>query len=637
VGDTSEFDALVVKSFGGGLNISDNPAFIRDDQWTWCENVYAKNGVCESARPFERVIASIDAALNTPLFLGAFPDPVDPEKILVACSAVHEGSRDYGFHLYKIDTADPGGVAVTEVLPTDIRPACSNHPARSAVLNGKHMMTTGLEANATCKCSLIRVDSALDTYTVIVTPGTAIADGAFESFFDGAGLNDFDTNHAATGYTNTIGEVYTVRISATGTPDAFKWKRRGQAEGAPINITGALQTLEFGVQIKFTATTGHTLNDEWHFCVGSSLQAQFMLSFGGHLILGFCDRSSGVNWNTFRTVAWSAANDPETWQPALSNDADDFILDDSASPITGLAELSGNRVGIYTDDRTYTLTPTSRIPAFTRSTLAPRIGVAATGRRSSTGQYEPSLLVATPGGLVVSTKDSIAVSFAGEQRIVDQPVHDYIYQKFSGASGKPVDYAIWNQEHRQVLIPTNDDEIMTLETATGAWGRLDLTNLGAGVNAPQQLDCIADIQGETGKVSELWVLFFNRLHREYDNDQQLPADVAWVDTKDFHVGSDVIEIRKIFIDWEGLCDAFQNELEVLHESRDRFSPGPQGEHNRRLDPDITFATLGTLIHGYTNELDVSLVGRYHRFRFRQSAGRFRIRGFKLLWRRGSDR
>lgn len=635
--EDSAFDEIVVQSFGGGVNTNQNPAFIRDDEWSWAHNVMPKAGAAECARPLTRVLATIASGLSSPIMLGAFPDPSNPTKILVALSEVHAGSRVYGFHLYIVDAADPGGVGVVEVTPTDIRPACSVNPVRSAVLNGKHILSTGCDGGASCKCSIVQVDASGPTYSVIVTPGTAVAN-AYEHYFDGVGLNDFSPNATLTGYTNTIGEVYTVRISSAGTPDAFRWKRRGTSESSPINITGGWQTLEFGVEIKFTATTGHTVDDRWHFCVGSSLQAEFMLSFGGYLILAYCDRSSGLNWNTFRTVAWCSANDPLTWKAALSNSADDLILDDSKSPITGLAELAGNRVAVYTDDRTFILSPTARIPAFARTTLAPTTGVAATARRSANDSYEGAILVATPNGLVLSTKDSIAISVGGEQRAIDVPVHEYIYQKFSAANAPPVDYSIWMQEHRQVLIPTNTNEIMTLENASGAWGRMYPPDLGAGVDSPGAFECLVDVQGETGKVSELWVLDGATIWRERDSTRSLPANAAWVDTKDFHVGHDLIEINSILVDWEGLSAYDQNWLQILHSGRDSLCPSAIANQNRKADDSaLGWTALGTLVLSTDAIEKIQVTYRYHRLRFKCQQGRFRVRGFKILYRRCSER
>jgi hypothetical protein len=78
--------------------------------------------------------------------------------------------------------------------------------------------------------------------------------------FTGSGLSDAVFNGPYTGLTSS---TYTVIIDATGAPDTFKWQKGSGAFTTGISITGAAQTLAEGVQIKFAATTGHTLADKW--------------------------------------------------------------------------------------------------------------------------------------------------------------------------------------------------------------------------------------------------------------------------------------------------------------------------------------------------------------------------------------
>ena len=80
--------------------------------------------------------------------------------------------------------------------------------------------------------------------------------------FTGAGLNDATGTQAYTG-TDTSAQTYTVIIDGTGAPDTFKWQKGAGAFTAGVAITGSNQTLTDGVIIKFAATTGHTLNDQW--------------------------------------------------------------------------------------------------------------------------------------------------------------------------------------------------------------------------------------------------------------------------------------------------------------------------------------------------------------------------------------
>src|SRR5579863_9941051 len=79
--------------------------------------------------------------------------------------------------------------------------------------------------------------------------------------FAGSGLND-----AASGgsYTAAVANAhYVVTISATGNRDYFRWSKNGGTLSSPIAITGAPQAITDGVTVKFSAITGHKLNDSW--------------------------------------------------------------------------------------------------------------------------------------------------------------------------------------------------------------------------------------------------------------------------------------------------------------------------------------------------------------------------------------
>jgi hypothetical protein len=93
---------------------------------------------------------------------------------------------------------------------------------------------------------------------------TKTADGstAIEADVHSVGTGLSDLTQAGT-YTGTASAVFTILLFATGTPDQFKWKKGSAAYSAAINITGSAQALSDGVTVTFTATTGHTLNDEW--------------------------------------------------------------------------------------------------------------------------------------------------------------------------------------------------------------------------------------------------------------------------------------------------------------------------------------------------------------------------------------
>lgn len=76
----------------------------------------------------------------------------------------------------------------------------------------------------------------------------------------GSGLDDATSGGT---YTGTNRSVYTMEITATGTPDTIRWRENETDWVSGISITGSAQTLNKGVTVTFGATTGHTLNDVW--------------------------------------------------------------------------------------------------------------------------------------------------------------------------------------------------------------------------------------------------------------------------------------------------------------------------------------------------------------------------------------
>jgi hypothetical protein len=85
-----------------------------------------------------------------------------------------------------------------------------------------------------------------------------------EVTFTGSGLDDCTSGGTFSGSGVT---QYRVEIDGTGTPDTFRWSDSGGStwDASTVNITGAAQTLNNGVQVTFAATTGHTAADRWDF------------------------------------------------------------------------------------------------------------------------------------------------------------------------------------------------------------------------------------------------------------------------------------------------------------------------------------------------------------------------------------
>jgi len=82
--------------------------------------------------------------------------------------------------------------------------------------------------------------------------------------FTGTGLDDMEFKGHYTGTTSN--KSFYVQIdSSHGNDDTFKWSTDNFAttEATLVTITGAEQTLEEGISVKFNATSGHVVNDKW--------------------------------------------------------------------------------------------------------------------------------------------------------------------------------------------------------------------------------------------------------------------------------------------------------------------------------------------------------------------------------------
>jgi hypothetical protein len=109
--------------------------------------------------------------------------------------------------------------------------------------------------------TLREIEYALDGFSMNLSWAATTVVGT--ATFSGSGLDDLSTGGTFTGTEN---KTYIVEIDGTGTPDTFKWTDDGGASyTSTVNITGAAQTLNDGVQVTFLATTGHTLADTWTF------------------------------------------------------------------------------------------------------------------------------------------------------------------------------------------------------------------------------------------------------------------------------------------------------------------------------------------------------------------------------------
>lgn len=168
-----------------------------------------------------------------------------------------------------------------------------------------------------------------------------------EATQNGEGLDDLTPGGS---YTGTTPQEYIVEITATGTPDVFKWSDDGgETYTTGVNITGGDITLSDGVTIAFDATTGHTLGDSWTFWAGKAVEcenapvAKYVISFRDRLWV-----SDGTS-----RVWFSAPLDDSNWS---GNELDDggslYIARDDGSVVTGLARMF-NGVVIFKEADTY--------------------------------------------------------------------------------------------------------------------------------------------------------------------------------------------------------------------------------------------------------------------------------------------
>ncbi len=80
---------------------------------------------------------------------------------------------------------------------------------------------------------------------------------------DNSGVSGLEDLTPSGNYTGNEPATFTIKITSTGSPNNFQWKKNNGAFSANTPITGSVQALSDGVSITFGATTGHTLNDQW--------------------------------------------------------------------------------------------------------------------------------------------------------------------------------------------------------------------------------------------------------------------------------------------------------------------------------------------------------------------------------------
>jgi hypothetical protein len=124
-------------------------------------------------------------------------------------------------------------------------------------------------------------------------------------------------------------KVFWVQITATGSPNTFSWGRGqppalgafGTTVATGVAITGGAQTLEDGVTITFSGTTGGAVNDYYQFRVGSG----GLLSAGRATFAGAVTCSSNLTMSgslygsngsaSNPSIRWNASPTTGLWRP----------------------------------------------------------------------------------------------------------------------------------------------------------------------------------------------------------------------------------------------------------------------------------------------------------------------------------
>jgi hypothetical protein len=368
-----------------------------------------------------------------------------------------------------------------------------------------------------------------------------------------------------------------------------------------------------------------------------NLRAQGIVSAAGHIVAAGCRRLSANFIDVdARTIAWSSSNDESLWLPAVSNDADDVVLDDVSSPITAILNLGPQAVGIFTRENIYVLTPTASIPSFTRSLLLSGVG-AGIARRITLDDYRRIAVYGeAPRGVVVVGNDRLFYISGSQVAEVGAKIVDFYFQKLRQDGSfdvrKQLRPIVYHPVWRQVIVPRlqeDGDDLLLYNVGNDAWGRVSLGGLVSG-NGRRMVVA-------RSTAPRLFILS-DTLVVTAESGATIPDGFAnaTVDTKDFSMaGSRLCYVDSVVVDWESIGTT-AGVLQVGIASRNDF--GVVGSLGR--DMSLSYTTQGTLTFAASvapSEQKARKVGRYHRIRFTATAGRARIRGFTVRLRAAGDR
>jgi hypothetical protein len=373
----------------------------------------------------------------------------------------------------------------------------------------------------------------------------------------------------------------------------------------------------------------------------STFRCAHLESFGGYLI--------GAAWGTgqadMRRVRISDANSTTVWLPAISNAADDLVLDDSVSGIVGMAPLNANALGIFTRNALYSLAPSGNIPPFTRSYegMYPAAdGGSKQGASHAFYVQTAPLCGTTPYGLA-------HVGYSNVHLGLDTPIGTKVWRFLGYLVDPPVNLPrttprlIWHHRLRTLIVPTiahpaPNDGFFYLNPLSQAWGWQNSTYvplgrdhalifLGTGVGTPTWTHIVVNEAGD--------------IYGEYP--PMTPRPGIYVDTKDFAMPADRY-IDAIKVDWEPLFPGTMLKVSCLAREgiNDGVTDGPVlGTIGFEQNLSTLFAHVPAcqqcVLSPGGSENALRARGKYNRFRFEVVGGLARIRGFAFRQQMASDR
>lgn len=128
------------------------------------------------------------------------------------------------------------------------------------------------------------------TIETLTTPTTAIKEG-------GVGTSTLTPSGT---YSGAGRAFYEVKVTSSGTPDKFRWRKNWGAWSAEVEVTGGAQTLSDAIAVTFSSTSLSAVGDRWSFVVGtvpyrldvhvpSARLRTYKEDYGGNRLAGRCE------------------------------------------------------------------------------------------------------------------------------------------------------------------------------------------------------------------------------------------------------------------------------------------------------------------------------------------------------------